>query len=122
VVTPATPTRRRPTWRGRWRMVASGFKIVALWCVNEIDTKALSAKIGRPALERINKEAIDRLPPRVSSSSSRKSSADPTPSPAFRPGATDRAPRLFLCSHAETRPILLGPLYRTPVGVAVGRS
>ncbi|OGQ91759.1 MAG: hypothetical protein A2289_11945 [Deltaproteobacteria bacterium RIFOXYA12_FULL_58_15] len=36
-------------------------KILGLWCVNEIDTKLFSAKIGRPALDRINKATIERF-------------------------------------------------------------
>lgn len=32
-----------------------------VWCVNEIDTKLFSAKIGRASFERIRKEAIERF-------------------------------------------------------------
>jgi hypothetical protein len=36
-------------------------KTAGVWCVNEIDTKLFSAKIGRASFERIRKEAIERF-------------------------------------------------------------
>ncbi len=36
-------------------------KILGLWCVNELDAKLFSAKIGRPGIERITKEAVERF-------------------------------------------------------------
>ncbi len=36
-------------------------KTAGVWCVNEIDTKLFSAKIGRAAFERIRKESIERF-------------------------------------------------------------
>lgn len=36
-------------------------KTAGVWCVNEIDTKLFSTKIGRAAFERIRKESIERF-------------------------------------------------------------
>jgi hypothetical protein len=36
-------------------------RTAGVWCVNEIDTKLFSAKIGRASFERIRKEAIERF-------------------------------------------------------------
>ena len=44
--------------------VAEGGQVIetlALWCVNEIDTKLFSAKIGRNGFARINKSGIERF-------------------------------------------------------------
>jgi hypothetical protein len=46
-----------------WATAAGGpvTKILGLWCVNELDTKLFSAKIGRPGMDRIDKAAVDRF-------------------------------------------------------------
>jgi hypothetical protein len=36
-------------------------KTLVLWCVNEIDTKLFSAKIGRTAFEKVQKDQVDRF-------------------------------------------------------------
>ena len=46
-----------------WGVADAGtvVKTLGLWCVNEIDTKLFSAKIGRECFERISRETIDRF-------------------------------------------------------------
>ncbi len=46
-----------------WALIDGGkiVKTLGLWCVNEIDTKLFSAKIGRVAFERIQRPSIDRF-------------------------------------------------------------
>jgi hypothetical protein len=46
-----------------WAAASGGpvTKILGLWCVNDLDTKLFSAKIGRPGMDRIDKNAIDRF-------------------------------------------------------------